>query len=112
MADYRDRHAALLRRMLLEALEHEPGYAAPELLLQGALEAHGMVIGLDRVRTELAWLAEQSLVAHGEHAAALTARGLDVALGRADAPGVQRRPPGGIIGVGARLLAERLRGDG
>jgi hypothetical protein len=42
----------------------------------------------------------------------LTTRGLDVALGRADVPGVQRRPPGGIIGVGTSLLAARLRGEG
>ncbi|MCC7413353.1 MAG: ArsR family transcriptional regulator [Gammaproteobacteria bacterium] len=112
MIDYRDRHAALLRRMLLEALERERGYIAPELLLQGALEAHGMVIGLDRLHTELAWLAEQGLVEYAGDAALLTTRGVDVALGRADVPGVQRRPPGGIIGAGVSLLAARLRGDG
>lgn len=112
MTEYRDRHAALMRRMLLEALEREPGYAAPDLLLQAALEAQAMVVGLDRLRTELAWLAEQGLVEHMTGATMLTPRGLDVALGRADVPGVQRRPPGGIVGVGASLLAARLRGEG
>jgi hypothetical protein len=112
MSDYRDRHAALLRRMLIEALEREPGYTAMDLLLQGALESHGMVVSLDRVRTELLWLAEQGLAEHAGHAAILTERGLDVALGRAEVPGVQRRPPGGIVGVGVGLLASRLRGDG
>jgi hypothetical protein len=112
MSEYRDRHAAMMRRMLLEALERAPGYTAPDLLLQAALESHAMVVGLDRLRTELAWLAEQGLVEHAEGATLLTARGLDVALGRADVPGVQRRPPGGIIGLGTSLLASRLRGDG
>lgn len=112
MNDYRDRHAAMMRRMLLEALEREPGYTAPDLLLQSALESHGMVVGIDRIRTELAWLAEQGLTEHHANAAVLTSRGLDVALGRADVPGVQRRPPGGIVGVGTSLLASRLRGEG
>ena len=112
MTDYRERHAAMMRRMLLEALEKEPGYTAPDLLLQAALEAHAMVASLDRVRTELTWLAEQNLVEHVMGATVLTSRGLDVALGRADVPGIQRRPPGGIIGVGTSLLASRLRGEG
>jgi hypothetical protein len=110
--EYRARHAALMRRMLLEALERESGYTAPDLLLQAALESHAMVVGLDRLHTELAWLAEQNLVEHVMGATVLTSRGLDVALGRADVPGVQRRPPGGIVGVGTSLLASRLRGEG
>jgi len=112
VTDYRERHAGLIRRMLLEALEREPSYTAPLQLLQDALESHALAIGLDRVRTEVAWLAEQGLVEHQAGAAMLTQRGIDVALGRADVPGVQRRPPGGIIGVGTSLLAQRLRGEG
>lgn len=110
--EYRERHAAMLRRMILEALEKEAGYTAPDLLVQAALESHAMVVSLDRLRTELAWLAEQGLVEHVMGATVLTARGLDVALGRADIPGVLRRPPGGIVGVGTSLLAQRLRGEG
>lgn len=112
MNDYRDRHAALLRRMILEALEQAPGYTAHNMLLQSALESHAMVISSDRLSTELCWMAEQGLVEHVMDATILTSRGVDVALGRADAPGVQRRPPGGIIGVGTSLLASRLRGEG
>lgn len=112
MSDYKARHSALLRRMILEALEAQTGYTAPDFLVREALEAHAIVIGLDRLRTELEWLAEQGLLEHAQGMSLLTDRGLDVALGRADAPGVQRRPPGGIIGVGTSLLAARLRGEG
>lgn len=109
---YSDLHTEMMRRMLLESLERERGYTAPEILLQASLESHGMVVGVDRVRTELAWLAEQGLVERNDEVAMLTQRGVDVALGRADVPGVRRRPPGGLIGIGTSMLASRLRGDG
>lgn len=110
--EYRERHAAMMRRMLLEALQQEPNYMAPDLLLQDALESQAMAVGMDRLRTELAWLAEQGLVERTHGANVLSLRGSDVALGRVDVPGVQRRPPGGMAGVGASLLAQRLRGEG
>ena len=110
MSDYQDKHTAMLRLMLLELLEKAPGYAAPERLLQEQLESQAMVISIDRVRTELTWLMEQGLVEYISVTVILTDRGVDAAKGRADVPGVQRRPPGGVIGTGCSLLAQRLRG--
>lgn len=109
MSAYSERHQALLRRMLLEALERSAGNVSNDWLLQGDLEAHGIAIGMDRLHTELAWLHEQGFIEREGDAAMLTVRGLDIALGRADTPGVQRRPPGGIIGMGTSLLAQKLR---
>lgn len=107
---YQDKHTAMLRLILLELLEKAPAYTANERLLPEQMEANGMVMSLDQVRSELAWLMEQGLVEYSNAMVILTDRGLDAAKGRVDPPGVQRRPPGGIIGAGCSLLAERLRG--
>jgi repressor of nif and glnA expression len=107
---FAEKHTAMLRLMLLEILEKAPGYTAHERLLPEQMEDQGMVMSIDQVRTELTWLSEQGLVEYSGTAVILTDRGMDVAKGRLSTPGVQRRPPGGVIGVGCALLAQRLKG--
>lgn len=85
------------RRVILDALAQDPDYAHNEDILAAALEYLGHSVSADKLRTELAWLAEQGLVELQEHGtviiARLTRRGEDVALGRTVVPGVRRRRP-------------------
>ena len=86
-----------IRLVILRALEEDAGYSHNESILQSVLEAFGHIASRDRVRTELHWLKEQGLVVlkdvMGIQVATLTARGADVALGRAVVPGVKRPRP-------------------
>ncbi|MBA2411074.1 MAG: ArsR family transcriptional regulator [Gammaproteobacteria bacterium] len=94
---YAEQLAADRRLTILKLLADSAGYSANEYLLQSALEGFGHAVGQDLLRTELAWLAEQSLVAVLDVAqvniAKLTARGGDVAAGRISVPGVKRPGP-------------------
>jgi len=68
-----------------------------ESLLTDLTESYGFTPSRDRVRTELAWLAEQGLVTLDEGniiIAKLTERGADVARGRVTVPGIKRPSPG------------------
>lgn len=89
-----DRRLSILR-LLAESNE----YKANEYLLQTALDGVGHAVSGDRVRADLAWLAEAGLVELAVVAEVqvpqLTTRGLDVAQGRATHPGVKRPRPGG-----------------
>ena len=93
----RELEAGHLRLAILQLLQQDYGYAHNELILQSALSYLGQGVSSDRLRGELAWLAEQGLIEVEDvcdlHVARLTARGADVALGRAPRPGVARRPP-------------------
>lgn len=86
------------RLVILQLLEQAPDYRGNGYLLQTAMAGLGHVVGLDRLHTDLAWLDEQGLVemssVGGVTLAQLTARGNDVARGRAIVPGVQRPAPG------------------
>jgi hypothetical protein len=91
-------HVAEDRRLsLLLLLADSPAYAANEHLLRAALEGFGHLPSTDQVRGDLAWLAEQGLAETSDVAgvsiAKATARGLDVAAGRAVQPGVKRPSP-------------------
>lgn len=86
------------RLSLLLVLNETPGYSANAFLLRQAIEEiYGHSASLDQVRGDLAWLAEQGLVttrSSGEvMLATLTARGVDVATGRAVQPGVKKPMP-------------------
>lgn len=85
------------RLQILQLLAESPGYRANQFLLQSALDTFGHTVSMDRVKADLAWLAEQGLIVIGElgdvQIPALTDRGLDVAQGRAIAPGVKRPRP-------------------
>lgn len=86
------------RLSLLLVLNETPGYSANAFLLREAVGSiYGHTASLDQVRTDLAWLSEQGLVSSRTTAdvtiATLTARGVDVATGRATVPGVKKPLP-------------------
>lgn len=85
------------RLTILILLAGAAGYEANQFLLQSALDGFGHMVSQDRLRADLAWLAEQGLVSvdspGGVQIAKLTGRGLDVAQGRANHPGVKRPRP-------------------
>ncbi len=86
------------RLMALRLLAEDPGYQLNVYVLRPALQALGHTVSHDKVATDLAWLEEQGLVTVGESSGVtvgkLTARGADVAAGRATVPGVKRPEPG------------------
>lgn len=86
------------RLMILRLLSESPDYRANSYLIGAALVPMGHAVGNDRLRTDLAWLGEQGLLAlehvGGIDIARLTDRGADVAAGRAVTPGVRRPAPG------------------
>lgn len=85
------------RLAVLEALEGDPDYSHNEHVLGRLLQAVGHGVSSDRLRTHVAWLQEQGLVAvedvSGVLVVRLTRRGEDAALGRARVPGVARPRP-------------------
>jgi hypothetical protein len=86
------------RLALLGGLRASHQWRANDALLQRWCEQMGHAVSTDRVVADLAWLAEQDLVStqavDGLTVATLTQRGLDVANGLAQVPGVQRPQPG------------------
>lgn len=96
--DYGDHFAAHLRLTILRVLSEAPAYKLNDSLLTSACDAVGVPATRDKVRVQLAWLDEMGLVTlddriKGLTIATATERGLDVAAGRATAPGVQRPTP-------------------
>jgi Fe2+ or Zn2+ uptake regulation protein len=85
------------RLCILKTLEELPDYRANESLLHQMVEEFAFSASRDQVRGDLSWLAEQCLVELSEIAgvmiARITARGVDVATGRAAVPGVKRPEP-------------------
>ena len=84
--------------IILSLLKEDLGYAINEDVLQSAVEAAGgYKVSADKLRTELNWLKEQGLITlkilQQLWVAEITQRGLDVACGRTDVPGVQRPRP-------------------
>lgn len=95
---FRDHIAADLRLVLLRVLECAPGYECNSSILQLSVEDYGHNVSQDLINTELSWLAEQGLVKLDRPlstlaVATLTSRGLDVAKGRSNVPGVKRPGP-------------------
>ena len=88
-----------IRLVILRFLSEDAGFDLNESIIHSALGTLGHNVSRDRVRVELAWLAEQGLVSVREvmsvQIATLTSRGLDVAEGRAIVPGVKRPGPRG-----------------
>ncbi len=92
-------HLAEDRRLvILKLLAQTPQYSINEYVLRTALGTFGHAVSQDRLRADLAWLAEQELLKVETIAtlqvATLSQRGLDVAEGRATVPGVKRPIPG------------------
>lgn len=91
---YADVVASDQRLVILQALEQDADYSHNEHVLRSVCASVGHNVSRDRLRTELNWLAEQGLISveetAGTQVARLTARGEDVAQGRARVPGVAR----------------------
>lgn len=83
------------RRAILAVLSLAPGYSFSHRGIRAQIEAVGYAASLDLLRADIAWLGEVGLVEllEPDHAK-LTDRGLDIALGRAQVPGVRRPEPG------------------
>lgn len=85
------------RLTILLLLSESPDYKANHFLIQSALDGFGHTVSVDRLKADLAWLAEQGLVTQQETAGVqvpqLTDRGLDVAQGRVVHPGIKRPRP-------------------
>lgn len=83
------------RRCILDILAKENDYAQNQLMVQGGLKMMGHTLSSDKVVTEFHWLQEQGLVTLSEFGgfsvATLTQRGLDVAEGAAQMPGIARK---------------------
>ena len=93
---FRDARRADRRRQILHLLHVAGGqFCASELTLKPGLEDLGHGVGSDRLRTDLAWLADQDLVELRDvddiAFATLTVAGQAALAGRIAVPGV--RPP-------------------
>lgn len=86
------------RLAVLSGLKACAQWRTNDAMLQKWVESMGHPVSADRVRSDLAWLAEQELVTvqavDNLQVATLTERGLDVAEGRAHVPGVSKPKPG------------------
>lgn len=100
-----DAVTANIRLIILRELANTTGYASNDSVLKMVLAEWGQAVSRDRVRTELAWLADQKLVAliplgeSGAQRVTLTESGLDIASGVTTNPGVQRPGPGRASGM-------------
>ncbi|MCK5296460.1 MAG: ArsR family transcriptional regulator [Alphaproteobacteria bacterium] len=99
MSNYKNYVAEDRRLVILRILNEEPDYAINDSVLQTALSQIGHGVSRDVIRTDLSWLEEQGLVSvevikDKIHVAKLTARGGDVASGRAVVYGVKKPAPG------------------
>lgn len=85
------------RLKLLALLSDSSAWQAGAPMLQLALGSLGHAVALDAVNADLAWLRDAGLVAlsnvGGIHIALLSGRGMDVAAGRTQVPGVARPRP-------------------
>lgn len=88
-----------LRLTLLRVLNEATMHEANSSVLHQAVEAMGIRVTRDQVRTELGWLQEQRCVKLIElspilFVATLTERGGDVAKGRSKIAGIPQPSPG------------------
>lgn len=86
------------RLVLLKALANSAQYRANAYLLRRFAEQLGHTASADRIAGDMAWLSEAGLCTLEQPApdvtvATITARGLDVAEGRAQHPGVAKPRP-------------------
>lgn len=85
------------RLAVLSLLADSHAYQAGAPMLQMVLAGLGHTVALDTVVADLAWLRDAGLLSLREvgtvHIATLIGRGLDVAKGRTQVPGVARPRP-------------------
>jgi hypothetical protein len=95
---YADEVAKARRLAILLQLYFAAGYTLPRNLLRDQVERTGYVASADKFLAELSLLAELELVEQLElDCYRLTERGADIALGRAQTPGVRRPGPGEAV---------------
>lgn len=86
------------RLCFLRLLTQAPAASANTYVLHAALADMGHSCSADQVETDASWLSEQGLVTVDDlgkiRVVKLTARGDDVAAGRALVPGVKKPVPG------------------
>ncbi|SMF82982.1 hypothetical protein SAMN06265365_14831 [Tistlia consotensis] len=92
---YQDDVGEHIRLAILRILEGAPGYAANDSVLHDKLPRLALSCSRAQVRTHLAWLRDQGLlaleeVAPGLFVATLAEAGADVAKGLTTVPGVKR----------------------
>ena len=82
------------RLAILKHLEASSGFTSNASILIDVVNGVGVSTSEDQMRAALAWLDEQELIEMVDHGhvviAVATARGAEVALGRANHPGVKR----------------------
>ena len=88
-----------MRLTILQVLESDQDYSMNDTVIHRALDSIGYSVSHDKLKTELTWLQEQSVLSLEQHASftivKLSPRGQDVALGRATIPGIPRPQPKG-----------------
>lgn len=98
MPTYEEMQTADRRLVLLRGLQAAVQYRANAFLLKAYATQFGHAVSSDRIAADVAWLAEAGLVksvtTSGVLIAELTPRGLDVAAGLAEHPGVAKPQPG------------------
>ncbi|MEE3071746.1 MAG: hypothetical protein VX378_11670 [Pseudomonadota bacterium] len=86
------------RLTILRMLEDAPSYTLNVLIMTQLMRSYGINYSRDQVTGEVHWLKEQGLVnvedMKGFIVVEATARGVEVAQGIAQYPGVQRPRPG------------------
>jgi len=101
MSDYLEHVGRHRRLAILRFLEQSAGYTSNVSIVTDVLNSNkiGLTTSRDQTTTELSWLAENGFVTLGGDAAfrvaTATARGIDIALGRAVHPDIQRPSPRG-----------------
>jgi hypothetical protein len=98
MKTFADRLREDRRLVILRLLSEASGYRANSSVLHAGLQYLAIAASRDDVLTDLAWLQDQGLVRLDQvtdsiQTVTLSARGDDVAHGRAIVPGVSRPSP-------------------
>lgn len=85
------------RLSILRILDNAAGYTSNESILTAMVNHFGITSTRDQVRGEIAWLAEAGMVSsedlEGLLVVTATARGAEIAQGRAHHPDIARRSP-------------------
>ena len=86
------------RLAILRTLKDAPGYQSNDSIIYETLNALGIKIGRDQVKSQVQWLADQDCLTLEElgnlKVATLTQQGLDVAQGNIRRDGIQAPGPG------------------
>ncbi|HBD89585.1 MAG TPA: hypothetical protein DEF16_01990 [Gemmobacter sp.] len=85
------------RLAILRFLKDCDGYTANGSIIRDVVNGVGVASTADQITTELSWLKEQGLIALEDLGSLLlataTARGVEIAQGLANHPGIQRPSP-------------------